>query len=59
MAKDLDIEERAERETGVNDQEDDDQLLGWVDFHEGMTAEQLKELDESVKPVRSMLVKVR
>jgi hypothetical protein len=59
MAKDLDIEERAEQETGVNDQEDDDQLLGWVDFHEGMTAEQLKELDESVKPVRSMLVKVR
>jgi hypothetical protein len=35
MAKDLDIEERAEQETGVNDQEEDDQLLGWVDFREG------------------------
>ena len=38
--------------------EDDEPLDGWVDFREGMTAEQLEELDESVKPVRSMLVKV-
>ncbi len=37
---------------------DDEPLDSWVDFHEGMTAEQKEELDESVKPVCSMLVKV-
>lgn len=60
LAKDLDLDERVEQETQArNDNEDDDQPLdAWVDFREGMTAEQLKELDESVKPVRSMLVKV-
>jgi hypothetical protein len=59
LANELDIEER---ETQVmNDDEggeDDEPLDGWVDFREGLTAEQVEELDESVKPVRSMLVKV-
>lgn len=59
LANGLDIEER---ETQVmNDDEgggDNEPLNGWIDFHERMTAEQVEELDESVKSVRSMLVKV-
>jgi hypothetical protein len=58
LAKNLDIEDR-ETQSMANNEEDDDQPLdGWVDFREGMTAEQLEELDESVQPVRSTLVKV-
>jgi hypothetical protein len=30
----------------------------WVDFHEGLPAEQQVELEESVQPVRSTLAKV-
>lgn len=58
LAKELDSEERAERET--RETEDDDQPLdAWEDYRGGLTEEQIEDLDVSVQPVRSMLVKVR
>lgn len=63
LAKELEIEDRVEQETRTveddEDDEDDQPLAAWVDFREGLQAEQLEELDESVQPVRSMLAKVR
>jgi hypothetical protein len=58
LANEIDIEERETQVMNDDDGEDDEPLNSWVDFREGMTAEQLEELEESVKPVRSMLVKV-
>lgn len=58
LAKDLDLEELAERESWEMDDSEEDQPLDiWVDFCEGLTQEQVTELDVSVQPVRSMLVK--
>ncbi|KAF8266555.1 hypothetical protein EI94DRAFT_1459595, partial [Lactarius quietus] len=31
----------------------------WVDFHEVLTVREVKELDASIQPVRTMLVKLR
>ena len=57
LAKGLDLEERAEvREE--NDEVDDEPLNPWEDFRDGMSNEQMRALDASVQPVRSMLVKV-
>jgi hypothetical protein len=62
LAEGLEIEDSAEQDnrTVEDDEEgEDDQPLDmWVDFREGLTAEQLAELEESVQPVRSMLAKV-
>jgi hypothetical protein len=60
LAKGLDLEEREVRETQEMDdgEEDDRPLDTWIDFHEGLTEEQVMALDASVQPVRSMLVKV-
>ncbi len=60
LAKELDLEERAEQETQeMGDSEVDDQPLDtWVDFCEGLTEEQVMALDANVQPMRSMLVKV-
>lgn len=56
----LDIDERDEREERqLNDDEEEDKIVNpWDDFRGVMTDEQRKELDESVQPVRSTLVKV-
>jgi hypothetical protein len=61
LGEELDVKERSEWETrDVDDNEQDDQPLDtWVDFHEELTEEQARELDASVQPVRSMLIKVR
>lgn len=60
LAKELDVEERSARETQeIDDDEEDDQPLdGWDNFREGLTEIQVKELDASIQPVRSMLIKV-
>ena len=42
-----------------DDDDDDDDDDGWIDECEGMTEEELKELAESVRPLRLLLVKVR
>ena len=61
LAGDLDFEEEEERETReTSDSDEEDQELDtWVNFHEGLTEEEVTALDNSVQPVRSMLVKVR
>jgi hypothetical protein len=44
---------------GERDCEDDsDNVEGWVDKRELMTEEELEELDESVEPIRLLLMKV-
>ncbi|KAH9007656.1 hypothetical protein EDB84DRAFT_1572666 [Lactarius hengduanensis] len=49
-----------ERETQemANEEEEDKPLGTWDDFREGLTEQQVTELDASVHPVRSMLVKL-
>ena len=56
MAKGLDLEERAE--VREENDEEDEPLNPWEDFQDGMSDEQIRALDASVQPVRSMLVKV-
>jgi hypothetical protein len=62
MAKDLDLEDRVEQQTREAEKDDDDEedrpLNAWVDFREGLTEEEVMELDRSVQPVRSTLFKV-
>jgi hypothetical protein len=60
LAKELEIEDRAEQEmqeTNSGD-EDDEPLSSWEDFREELTEEQVRELEVNVQPVRSMLAKV-
>jgi hypothetical protein len=61
LAGDIDVEEQdaAERGDDRDDDEEDENTEGWADERDTMTEEQLTELDESVHPVRLMLVKVR
>jgi hypothetical protein len=56
LAKGLDLEERAE--VREENDEEDEPLNPWKDFRDGMSDEQIRALDASVQPVRSMLVKV-
>ena len=58
LAEDLDVEERVEQETHEIE-EDGGGEHTWENFHEGLADDEIRELDESVQPVRSMLVKVR
>jgi len=60
LAKELDVEEQSEWETQEmgDDKEDDQPLDVWVDLCEGLTEVQTRDLDVSVQPVRSMLIKV-
>ena len=60
LAEDLDLEERDEQETREIEENsgDDEHLHPWEDFWDGLTDEEVRGLDESVQPVRSMLVKV-
>ena len=62
MAKDLDLEDRVEQQScdaeGNDDDPEDQPLNAWVDFREGLTEEEVEELDKSVQPVRSTLFKV-
>ena len=59
LTKELDVEDQAERESAMGGIDDDDEALdAWEDFRGGLTDEEVKELDISIQPVRSMLVKV-
>jgi hypothetical protein len=60
LAGDIDHEEQATM-VGVeigSDEDEDDNMDGWIDERERMSAKDVEELDESVQPVRFMLVKV-
>ncbi|KAH8995599.1 hypothetical protein EDB92DRAFT_1794344 [Lactarius akahatsu] len=61
LAEGLDLEEHMEQETQemANGNEDDKPLEAWDDFHGGLTREEVRQLDVSVQPMRSMLVKLR
>ena len=60
MTKELDFEEQLAQESqDVGDDDDDDQPLdSWVDFHDGLMEEEVEDLDVSIQPVRLMLSKV-
>jgi len=60
LAVDLDIEERISREEPSGDGEDDedeDNVDGWTDVRDGLSSEEREALDESLQPVRLVLVK--
>lgn len=57
LAGDIDLEERITVSDG-DDEVADEEEEGWVDEHEDMTEEDLKELSASVQPVRLLLTKV-
>lgn len=60
LAEDLDLEERVEQETReIEEDGEDEPLHTWNNFREGLADDEIRELEESVQPVRSMLVKVR
>jgi len=56
---DLEEQETAERGDDRDKNEEDENTEDWVDEREAMTVEQIAKLEESVRPVRLMLVKVR
>jgi hypothetical protein len=51
--------EQEEEEMAVNDTGEDDNTDGWVDEVELLTEEEREELDESLIPIRTVIVKVR
>ena len=57
LAGDIDLEEQITVSDG-DDEVADDEEEGWVDEHEDMTEEDLKELSASMQPVRLLLTKV-
>ena len=60
LAADIDLEEESTRngmEIG-SDENEEDNVDGWIDEREKMSADNVEMLDESVQPVRFMLVKV-
>ena len=60
LAGDIYLEEEVTASTGDDeDTAEDDDNEGWVDEREDMTEDELKELGESVQPVRLLLTKVR
>jgi len=58
LAGDIDLEEQITVSAGDDNKVADDDEEGWVDEHEDMTEEDLKELAASVQPVRLLLTKV-
>ena len=60
LAGDIYLEEEVTVSTGHNeDTADDNDNKGWVDKYKNITEDELKELGESVQPVRLLLIKVR
>jgi hypothetical protein len=57
LAVDLDIEEEISREES-DDEDEDDNVEGWTDIREELSDEEREALDESLRPVRLVLVKV-
>ena len=63
LAVDLDIKEAISRTTQDDNEPDnsergDNNIEGWVDLHDELSEEYKKVLDESLQPIRLMLVKV-
>jgi hypothetical protein len=60
LAEDLDLEEHVEQETREIEEDggEDEPLHTWNNFREGLADDEIRELEESVQPVRLMLVKV-
>jgi hypothetical protein len=61
LAGNIDNEEQemADSEDDSEDEEENENMDDWVDERQALTMERLAELDESLQPVRVMLVKVR
>jgi hypothetical protein len=57
LAGDIELEEQITASAGDDKAADDDEE-GWIDKHEDMTEDELKELVASVQPVRLLLTKV-
>jgi len=57
LAGDIDLEEQITA-SASDDEAADDEEEGWVDEHEDMTEDELKELAASVQPVQLLLTKV-
>ena len=55
---DIEQEEQETRNSDGNDEDNNDNLDGWVDERNGMTEEEQDDLDAAVEPVRFMLTKV-
>ena len=58
LGADLELEEQILRDDDADKNDDDDDIEGWVDEREEMSEEDLEELEETVLPVRKVLVKV-
>ena len=61
LAENLEEEElivEQENDSDDGDSKDDDNLDGWVDEVEALTLEEHEDLNESIQPVKRMLVKV-
>ncbi len=61
LSEDLDTEDQSTLEAweaADDDDEEDRPLNTWDNYHEGLSNEQLEQLDIRTQPVRSMLVKV-
>lgn len=61
IAGDIEEEEQImaqENDAEDGDTEDDDSLEGWVDEIEALTDEERENLQESIRPIKRMLVKV-
>ena len=60
LAGDIKLEEELWAENGEEGEEaEDDNVEGWIDERDAMTATELKELDTQVRPIRLLLTKVR
>jgi hypothetical protein len=51
-------DELARRDGKEGDEDEDDNVEGWIDEHMLMTDAELEELDESIEPVHLLLTKV-
>jgi hypothetical protein len=60
LAVDIDLEKKTKRHglESRSDEDDEDNIDGWIDERESMSAEDVEKLDESVQPVQFMLAKV-
>ena len=57
LAGDIELEEQITASAGDNEATDDDEE-GWIDEHEDMMEDELKELAASVQPIQLLLTKV-
>lgn len=60
LAVDIDLEEKTTRHglESRSDEDNEDNVNGWIDERESMSSKNVEKLDESVQPVWFMLAKV-